>query len=83
MFGVLDILIFIAILSVVIHLLVLKNKVPHYLYVMLAVYLPNAFAVIAVLGINKAWTRKIYTYFLAIKLGILSFVQPLLFMILS
>lgn len=56
---------------------------PLWLYILLGLQAPNAFAFIIVLGVDRAVTRNFYTTFLAIKLGIIAFAIPALFMVIS
>ena len=81
MYGVFDILLMVGLFAVIIHYLVIKKKVKHVLYASLFLQVPNAFAFIYVMAVDKAISRKIYTYILAVKIGILAFTTPLVFMI--
>jgi hypothetical protein len=80
MYGVLDILIFLTFFGCIIHYLVLKQKVPLTIYLLLLIQAPNAFGFICVLGADKGVARKMYTYALAFKLSIISIVFPFLFL---
>lgn len=71
----------IALFAIIIHFLVIKKRVRHVWYASLILAVPNAFSFIFVMVSDKAITRKIYTYVLAVKLAILAFTIPLLFMI--
>ena len=80
LYGIFDILVFLGLLGTIIHFLLERRPVHLVLYVLLALAFPNAFAFAVVQGADQAFTRKIYTYTLAVKLGILSLSIPLLFM---
>ena len=79
-FGIVDIMYLTALLSVIIHTLVDKEKVRMSLYLLLTIQAPNVISFILVLASDTAATRKFYSSLLAVKLGLLSFTIPLLFM---
>ena len=82
-YGVLDIAMFIYYLAIIINKLVKNYVVEKYYYIMLISGFPNVIALALVLAIDKAVTRKIYTYFLAVKIGLITFITPLIFMIMN
>jgi hypothetical protein len=71
---------FLVVLGTIIHFLVLKTKVQLVFYILLVLAAPNAFGFIFVLGVNSGFSRKIYTYILAIKLAVISFLNPVVFL---
>jgi hypothetical protein len=80
LYGAFDIITMIALFSVIIHFLVIKKKVVNLLWASLILAVPNAFSFTFVMISDRAITRKIYTYILAVKLAILAFTIPFLFM---
>ena len=81
LYGVFDIITMIALFAIIVHFLVIKKRVRHFWYASLILTVPNAFSFIFVMVSDKAITRKIYTYILAVKIAILAFTIPLIFMI--
>lgn len=81
LYGIFDIICMITFSAIIIHNLVKKKRVKNFWYVSLALTVPNALTFIYVILVDKAISRKVYTYMLAVKLGIVAFSSPLIFMI--
>ena len=80
LYGIFDIIYTIVISAIIITILARKKKVKAFWYNSLVLALPNSLTFIYVMVVKKAIAHKIYTYILAVKLGIVALSLPLLFM---